>query len=295
MIINTRNDLIDATLTENFLDVFDACKEGRDFAKVNKLIGCSLLRLSACDGEHEGFAGWIKDKIEYIKEINDGLITKTVCYDCVTTYEYDENQKFTKIVVRNKNNPRQNREALYTYENGLLVKTMHYGSDGTLDRVVDYGYNGRLSSIVVTGSGNPTKSYMFGKYALCDVFDTVYIGTSFGAIKSDEHELQITVGDNGDICTAVFGDIKVVVEYKTEGNRETWSEVCYENETITRKRYSSKTLDSNGNIIRLTQYIDGVCIRRVINRFNNHSDKLVDVNQEIITTTCVKTSSLILI
>lgn len=257
-------------LTENLLDVFGACNDGREFVKINNLIGMDIERLTNTNGDHDDFLFWLRDKIDSIKSVDqNGLILATGC-DGVTynTYTYDEQGRIHTIAYINNN------LITRTYdEQGRIVLEKHTRPSGSSgDRFITYEYDGFLT-IIKTSTHKDTVhniNYRFKNRTICDVLNGyMYIGSSMGGYKSHLHELKIDT--NGDRCVATYGSICVTLEI----NDLLMDEICYTNGNVDNSTTITMQRDERGNVIDELVEVRGSKIKHTKNVFNY--DAVVDV------------------
>lgn len=150
----------------------DACKEGVDFCKRNKLYGFDLDRINEVRGDHYGFIYWIRSNIllfnleydererlikkgtmvSYEYDDNDNIITKTFSSGCVINYEYDNRNN--RISEYNSEGSKWGFE--YDDNNRLITKTHNNPTTG-ITGIIMYVYDASGNCIQeIRGATNVT-------------------------------------------------------------------------------------------------------------------------------------------
>ena len=179
------------TVTLELLKKLNACKEGIDFFRRNKLEGFPLSRLNEIVDDHAGFVSWLKKVLKVVGkwefDQNDN-VTKEVDSDGdVWKYEYDQNGNMTKKVNSDGN-----------------VWEFEYDQNGK--RVKEVLPSGRVWSYEYDQNGNQTKEM-----------------DSFGLVWEREYD------QNGNKTKEVYPSGSVwEYEYDQNGNqtKEFRREVC---------------------------------------------------------------------
>jgi YD repeat-containing protein len=139
-------------LTEKLLKENNACKEGIDFCKRNKLFGFDLARLDEVHGEHHGFIYWLTHNIllfdlEY--DDRDRLIKK----GSMTTYDYDGYDNLIQktfssgVIITFEYNERNNCICEYNSD-GCLWIYEYDEHDRLITKTHKNTYNGEQHSII---------------------------------------------------------------------------------------------------------------------------------------------------
>lgn len=255
-------------LTENLLDVFSACTGGREFVKINNLIGMDIERLTNTNGDHDDFLFWLKDKIDEIKSVDqNGLILATT----YNTYTYDDNGRIHTICSNNNLITR-------TYDDiGRIILEKYERPDGSSgDRFVNYEYDGFLTTIKTSTHKDSVYNvnYRFKNRTICDDLNGyMYIGSSMGGYKSHFYELKIDI--DGDKCVATYGSNCVTLEI----NDLLMDEICYTNGNVDNSTTITMQRDERGNVIDELVEVRGSKIKHTKNVFKY--DAVVDVKSEM--------------
>lgn len=109
------------SLTLKFLETHNACKNGIDFVKRNKLIGFPLSMIDQVEGDYDDFVSWFKIRIEGEREYdsNGNVIHFKNSYGAEYWQEYDSNGNV--IHFKNSCGYEQSTETEY-YSDGQLKR-----------------------------------------------------------------------------------------------------------------------------------------------------------------------------
>ncbi len=132
------------TVTLELLKKLDACEDGVDFFRRNKLEGFPLNRLHEIEGDYNGFVSWLKETLKVAEEWEydqKGNLTQEMsCDGRVWKYEYDQNGN------RIKEMSCDGRVWKFEYDqNGNLTKEVDWESDATK---YEYDQNGNKTKEV---------------------------------------------------------------------------------------------------------------------------------------------------
>lgn len=221
-------------LTEKLLKELDACKNGLDFCKRNKLYGFDLDRLGEVDGDYFGFIWWIVSELRCNK------------------LQYDDNNNLIRKI---------NKEMIYDYnEHGNIV---HIEYAYTHTGFIDIKYDDRNNRISHKHSIRGETTYEYDDH-------NNLLRISYPNGSSDQYEYD----ERNNLIYQKTTDALTWVRYKYDDrnnlihqndSRGIWISHEYDenNKKIQQKHSNGRILtwayDDRGNIIKHNYGDDRVC------------------------------------
>ncbi len=203
------------TVTLELLKKLNACEEGLDFLRRNKLEGFPLSRLHEIEGDYDGFVSWLKKTLEVARDWQyeydkDGNVTKIMASpSIIAKYEYDQNGNMTKEV---------DSDGFFTEikydQNGNMIeqvsasgRTTEYKYDQNGNMIEQVSASGRTTEFEYDKDGNVTKVVEADGYVWLYELDSK--GNTLVKANSDGHVWKYESSFYPDGQLKSYGSLKI--------------------------------------------------------------------------------------